>query len=104
MTFLAVLRLFVSILNFCVVLRVALTIARALAVLAAGKSNERVRLNVTDGIVHALTFSAAATVLNVTILQSWADVGTLTAVFGMRAAVKRVLVWEERIVGATTEA
>lgn len=103
MTFLAVVRLLVSILNLCVVLRVALTIARALTVFAAGESVERVRLTVADGIVHALTFSTAATVLNVTILQNWADIGRLTAVFGMRTVVKRVLVWEERIVGVATE-
>ena len=51
-----------------------------------------------------LTFSTAATVLNVTLLQSWADIGPLTAVFGLWTVVKRVLVWEERIVAAATEA
>ena len=55
----------------------------------------RGRLLDADGVVAALGFKTAATLLKTIELQSWAAIGMFAAILTLRTVVKRVLVWEE---------
>ena len=78
---------------------IAVAMVRGLAAMAAGLGSRcavvRGRLLVADGVVAALGYKTAATLLKTIELQSWAAIGTFAAILTLRAVVKRVLVWEE---------
>ena len=78
---------------------IAVAVVRGLAAMAAGlESREAVvrgRLLVADGVVAALGYKTAATLLKSIELQSWAAIGMFAAILTLRTVVKRVLVWEE---------
>lgn len=70
-----------------------------LAVLATGRGTHaaivRGRLIVADGVVSALGYKTAATLLKTIELQTWTAIGMFAAVLTLRTLIKRVLVWEE---------
>ena len=78
---------------------IAVAIVRGLAAMAVGLGSRhavvRGRLLVADGVVAALGYKTAATLLKTIELQSWATIGMFTAILTLRTIVKRVLVWEE---------
>lgn len=49
------------------------------------------RLTLADGILLALTFQAAATLLRTAELTTWNQVGLFAAVFALRTPLKRAL-------------
>ena len=55
----------------------------------------RGRLLVADGVVAALGYKTAATLLKTIELQAWSSIGMFAAILTLRTVVKRVLVWEE---------
>ena len=73
---------------------------RGLAALALGGASEaaivRCRLSVADGVIAALGFKTAATLLKTIELQTWNAILTFAAIFALRTFVKQFLVWEER--------
>ena len=78
---------------------IAAACLRGLAALARGRGAlaaiVRARLVVADGVVAALGYETAATLLKTVELQSWTAIGHFAAVLALRTLVKRVLVWEE---------
>ncbi len=79
---------------------IAIACLRGLAILACrpGSSRLRVargRLVVADGVVSALGYKTAATLLKTLELQSWSAVGLFAAILALRTLIKRFLVWEE---------
>lgn len=78
--------------------------ARGLLHLAVGlgarDSIVAARLIVADGLVTALGFKTAATLLKTIELRSWATILMFVAVFALRAFVKQALVREEAAVRA----
>ncbi len=72
---------------------------RGLAALVIGLGSRlaivRGRLLVADGVVAALGYKTAATLLKTIELQSWASIGMFAAILTLRTVIKRVLVWEE---------
>ena len=78
---------------------IAVAVVRGLAAMAAGLGSRhavvRGRLLVADGVVAALGYKTAATLLKTIELQSWAAIGMFAAILTLRTVVKRVLVWEE---------
>ena len=72
---------------------------RGLAAMAAGRGTHaaivRGRLIVADGVVSALGYKTAATLLKTIELQTWTAIGLFAAILTLRTLVKRVLVWEE---------
>ena len=78
---------------------IAVAVVRGLAVMVAGLGSRhavvRGRLLVADGVVAALGYKTAATLLKTIELQSWAAIGMFAAILTLRTVVKRVLVWEE---------
>ncbi len=78
---------------------VAVAVLRGLALIAAGQGTpaaiRRGRLAVADGVLSALGFETAATLLKTVELQSWAAIGLFAAVLALRTLIKRALLWEE---------
>ena len=78
---------------------IAVACLRGLVVMVAGLGSRhavvRGRLIIADGVVAALGYKTAATLLKTIELQSWAAIGMFAAILTLRTVVKRVLVWEE---------
>jgi hypothetical protein len=94
MTFISSLRLFASLIDMYVAGRIAAAVAHALFVLIGERSIEAARFIVADGIVGALSFSLAGTLLRTIALHGWQDFVTLSIVYATRTIVKRALAWE----------
>ena len=79
---------------------IAAALLRGLAAMAAGLGSHdsvvRGRLLVAEGVVNALGYKTAATLLKTIQLQTWAAIGMFASVLILRTVIKRVLVWEER--------
>lgn len=73
---------------------VALAIVRALLALAAGGGIDQARLLVIAGVIGALGFKTAATLLKALQLGSWRGIGAFAAIFCLRTAIKRLFLWE----------
>ncbi len=78
---------------------IAIACLRGLAVLASGRGTHlaivRGRLVVADGVISALGYKTAATLLKTIELQTWTAIGMFAAILTLRTLIKRVLVWEE---------
>ncbi|MDX7954008.1 DUF1622 domain-containing protein [Lichenihabitans sp. Uapishka_5] len=72
---------------------------RALGALVLSRATHagivRCRLLVADGVIAALGFKTAATLLKTIELQTWNAILSFAAIFALRTVVKRFLVWEE---------
>jgi uncharacterized membrane protein len=93
-SFVAAVRFTASLIDICVALSVVAALARALLALARGRGLDAARLRIADGIVAALSFGVAATVLRVIVLHSWLDIAMLASIYAIRTIVKRALLWE----------
>ena len=80
-------------------LAIALACVRGLAAIAVGRGARlaivRGRQLVADGVISALGFKTAATLLRTLELQTWSAIGMFAAILALRTSIKRVLVWEE---------
>ena len=78
---------------------IAIACLCGLAILAACRGTHAAvvcgRLVVADGIVSALGYKTAATLLKTLELQSWNAIGLFAAILALRTLIKRFLVWEE---------
>lgn len=78
---------------------IAVACLRGLAVMATGRGTHAAivggRLLVADGVIAALGYKTAATLLKTIELQTWTAIGMFAAILTLRTLVKRVLVWEE---------
>ena len=78
---------------------IAVACLRGLAAMAIGRGTHSAivggRLLVADGVIAALGYKTAATLLKTIELQSWSAIGMFAAILTLRTLVKRVLVWEE---------
>ena len=78
---------------------IAIACLRGLVILATGCGTHaaivRGRLVAADGVVAALGYKTAATLLKTIELQSWSAIGMFAAILTLRTLVKRVLLWEE---------
>ena len=70
----------------------------ALACVAALRPNGyvRARMVVADGVLTALSFMVAGTLLKTMALRSWHQIGMFAFVLAFRTLLKQVFVWEER--------
>ena len=78
---------------------IAIACLRGLVILATGRGTHaaivRGRLVVADGVISALGYKTAATLLKTIELQTWTAIGMFAAILTLRTLVKRVLAWEE---------
>ena len=56
----------------------------------------RARRMITDGVLAALSFSVAATLLKTIALEDWAQIRMFAFVLVFRTVLKRVFQWEEQ--------
>ncbi|WP_420596403.1 DUF1622 domain-containing protein [Deinococcus sp.] len=54
------------------------------------------RLLIADGVLAALNFKVAATLLKTLELQSWQQIAVFAAIFALRTVLKRFFTWERR--------
>ncbi|MEW6422732.1 MAG: hypothetical protein AB1511_13555 [Deinococcota bacterium] len=73
--------------------------AALLALLRGGGSITRAQRLVVDGVLFALNFKVVATLLRTLELTVWNQIGLFIAVFVLRSALKRVVIWERRELG-----
>ena len=73
---------------------------KGLATLVAGRGSHagivRARLLVANGVIAALGFKTAGTLLKTIELQTWNAILAFAAILTLRTVVKQVLVWEVR--------
>ena len=78
---------------------IAVACVRGLTILTAGRGSHcaivRARLVVADGVITALGYKTAATLLKTIKLQTWTAIGMFAAIFTLRTMIKRALLWEE---------
>ena len=71
-------------------------VLRALANLAVGRSVDRARLLLVQGMLAGLSLTAAATLLRLLTARSWHDVAMIAVLLTLRTGLKQALVWEQR--------
>lgn len=71
---------------------------RALVELVRRRGLDSARLILADGVLAALGFSLAATLLKVIGLQQWVQIRTFAAVFVLRTVLKRVFTTERGLI------
>lgn len=69
---------------------------RALLVLGSGRGIDTARRLLAEGVLAALGFSLAATLLNVIGLGNWTQIRTFTVVLVLRTLLKQVFQQEQR--------
>ncbi len=62
----------------------------ALVGIARGQGSDRARQVIAEGVLAALSFSVAGTLLKTTGLNSWVDIRTFAFVLVLRTALKKV--------------
>lgn len=86
--------LWASIIEFIGALLIVGYIVAALLALLRRRSIRQARLLVTDGVLYALSFKVAGTLLKTIELQSWQQILMFVAILALRTALKYVFQWE----------
>lgn len=68
----------------------------ALGLIARGRGSAAARLVIAQGVLAALGFSLAGTLLKTIGLQNWVQIRSFAFVFVLRTVLKRVFQWEQR--------
>lgn len=63
----------------------------------------RARLIVADGVITALSFKLAGTLLKTLSLQSWQQIAMFVAIFALRTILKRLFMWERERLQKTAQ-
>jgi uncharacterized membrane protein len=71
----------------------------ALLLLLQRRDIRRARLLVADGIIYALSFKVAGSLLKTIELHTWQQIWMFAAILGLRIVLKQVFVWERRELG-----
>jgi hypothetical protein len=71
-------------------------VAAALFAIVRGNGSDVARLYIAQGVLAALGFSVAGSLLKIIALQTWPQIRLFALVFGLRTLLKRVFAWEER--------
>ena len=79
-------------------------VVRALVALVRRRGLDTARLIVANGVLAALGFSLAATLLKVIGLQQWVQIRTFATVFVLRTVLKSVFATERRLIQQRTHA
>ena len=60
------------------------------------RGSDCARMRIAQGVLLALGFSVAGSLLKIIALQTWAQIRLFTFVFVLRTLLKRVFAWEEK--------
>ena len=75
---------------------VAYHVLQALIAIVRRQGSDAARLWIAEGVIAALGFSMAGTLLKTIGLQSWTQIRLFAFVFLLRTLLKRVFQWEQR--------
>ena len=70
----------------------------ALVSIVRDRSGDRARVLIAQGVLAALGFSLAGTLLKTIGLQSWVQIRSFAFIWGLRTVLKRVFQWEQEMV------
>ncbi len=70
-------------------------VAAALWAILRGLGDDVARLKIAQGVLSALGFSVAGSLLKIIALQTWPQIRLFAFVFLLRTVLKRVFAWEE---------
>ncbi len=70
----------------------------ALAIILSKRSSDQARLIIAQGVLAALSFSVAGTLLKTIALQTWPEIRMFAFVLALRTMLKRVFQWEQRAI------
>ncbi len=68
-------------------------VAAALATAVRGRGSDAARLKIAEGVLAALGFSVAGSLLKIIALQTWPQIRLFAFVFVLRTLLKRVFGW-----------
>lgn len=68
----------------------------AIAGIVQRRGSDIARLRIAQGVLIALGFSVAGTLLKIIALQTWQQIRAFTFIYVLRTFLKRVFTWEER--------
>ena len=71
----------------------------ALILLLQRRDIRRARLLITDGIIYALSFKVAGTLLKAIELRTWQQIWMFVAILALRTVLKQVFTWERTKLG-----
>lgn len=71
----------------------------AIGVLVRRHDSDRARMIIANGVLAALSFSVAGTLLKTIGLESWDQIRIFAFVLALRTLLKRVFEWEQRTLG-----
>ena len=77
---------------------VAYHVLWAIAAILGRKGSDVARLRIAQGVLTALGFSLAGTLLKTIALQTWPQIRLFAFVFILRQLLKRVFLWEENAI------
>jgi uncharacterized membrane protein len=75
---------------------VALWCVKAVGVLVRGGGVRAARLTIAEGALWGLSFKVAATILKLTSLNTWHQIGMAAAIIAIRTLLKQLFSWEAK--------
>ena len=91
--------LWAAIIEFIGALFIVGYLLAALILLLQRRDIRRARLLVTDGIIYALSFKVAGTLLKTISLHTWQQFWMFAAILALRTVLKQVFMWERTELG-----
>lgn len=70
-------------------------VSKAILSIFRRQGSDVARLRIAQGVLAALGFSVAGSLLKIIALQTWAQIRLFAFVFVLRTLLKRVFAWEE---------
>ena len=87
-----------SIIELLAAFVIVVHVFRALTSIVRTRSSDQARLLIAEGVLAALSFSVAGTLLKTIALQSWPQIRMFAFVLLLRTLLKRVFQWEQRAI------
>jgi uncharacterized membrane protein len=93
-----------SVIELLAALVIAFHACRALIAIMRRYDADRPRLIIAEGVLAALGFSVAGTLLKALALQSWQQIGMFAFILAFRTLLKQVFKWEHEQITKRTGA
>ena len=97
-----ILRMMALTIEFVGALIIVVSVGVAIARLLRNETLESARLAVAGGVVNALSFELAGTLLTTVTVHTWRQIATFAVVFAIRTLLKRLFSWEYARLVATS--
>ncbi len=82
---------------------IAYYVSKAILSIFRQQGSDVARLKIAQGVLVALGFSVAGSLLKIIALQTWAQIRLFAFVFVLRTLLKRVFAWEEKRIERRTQ-